>query len=198
MTKLSPLTVRGRRALTLIREARELAIVRRQLERLGMTVVERDPDQGCSPSEAVDVIILDADALSLDRGAVWRANAPIVALVGTETPSRLKFLLEMEPATFLIKPLRSAGLYTALVFALDRAQKDKQTARRIGRLEERVRARRIVLAAIIKIMRRHELSEGEAFALIRRSAMVRRTTIEQLSADIVSLGDLPGFSARTA
>jgi AmiR/NasT family two-component response regulator len=198
MTKASPLTVRGRRALTLVRDAREMAVVRRQLERLGMIVVEPDPGLSGSPGEPVDLVILDADALSVDQRPSPPMTAPVIVLVGTETPSRLKFLLEMEPASFLVKPLRSAGLYTAIVFALDRAQKEGQTARRIERLEERVRARRIVLAAIIEIMRRHALSEGDAFALIRRAAMVQRTTVERLSAEIASLGDLPGFNAHTA
>jgi AmiR/NasT family two-component response regulator len=125
-------------------------------------------------------------------------ESPVIALVGTETPSRLKWLLELKPASFLVKPLRSAGLYTALVVAFNEAQKRGETRKRIDRLEERVRARRIVLAAVMHIMHRHELSEPDAFALIRRTAMQSRTTIEQLSADIVALGGLPGLASRRA
>jgi AmiR/NasT family two-component response regulator len=164
-----------------------------------MTIVERDPDDTIASPDAVDVVILDADAIPLGQHpTTWRKGAPIVALVGTETPSRLKSLLEIEPASFLVKPLRSAGLYTALVFALDRAQKDNETARRLQRLDQRVRAHRIVLAAIIQIMRRRALSEPEAFALIRGVAMINRTTIEQLSAEIVALGRMPSSKTQTA
>lgn len=199
MSKATPFSLRGRRALSLIRDAREIAVVRRQLGRLGMTIVECDPDDAITSFEAIDVVILDADAIPLDRGArAWRVTAPIIAIVGTETPSRLKSLLEMEAASFLVKPLRSSGLYTALVFALHRAQRNDEIARRIQRLDERVRARRIVLTAIIEIMRRYGVPESEAFALIRRSAMINRTTIEQLSADIVALGDLPSLNRQTA
>jgi AmiR/NasT family two-component response regulator len=199
MNKPSPFSVRGRRALTLIKDAREIAVVRRQLERLGMTIVERDPDDTIASFDAVDVVILDADAIPLDRCArTWRATAPIIALVGTETPSRLKSLLEMETASFLVKPLRSAGLYTALVFGLHRAQRNDEIARRIQRLDERVRARRIVLAATIEIMRRYALPESEAFALIRRAAMINRATIEQLSVEIVAFGGLPSSNTQTA
>jgi hypothetical protein len=37
----------------------------------------------------------------------------VIALLGTETPSRLKLVLDPDPASFLIKPLRSAGIYAA-------------------------------------------------------------------------------------
>ena len=199
MSKASPFSLRGRRALTLIRDAREIAVVRRQLERLGMTVDERDPDDTITSFETIDVVILDADAIPLDRGAhTWRVTAPMIALIGTETPSRLKSLLEMETASFLVKPLRSAGLYTALVFGLHRAQRNDEIARRIQRLDERVRARRIVLTATIEIMRRYTLTEPEAFALIRRTAMINRTTIEQMSVEIVAFGGLPSSNTGTA
>ena len=65
--------------------------------------------------------MLDADAIPIksDWPGMWKSGAPIIALIGTETPSRLKWLLELQPASFLVKPLRSAGLYTALVVAFD-------------------------------------------------------------------------------
>ena len=146
------------------------------------------------------MVILDADIVPIrsDPAFAWQVDTPVIALVGTETPSRLKWLLELGPAAFLVKPLRSAGLYTALVVAFDQAEKRAETAKRIERLEERIRSRRIVFAAVLHIMRRHELAEPDAFALIRRTAMQYRTTIEQLCADIVALGAMPGPVTRTA
>jgi AmiR/NasT family two-component response regulator len=200
MTRQSPFSVHGRHALMLIRDERELSIVRRQLDRLGMTMTQCDPITSTLPNDAVDVIILDADIMPIksDLAATWKTDIPIIVLVGTETPSRLKWLLELKPASFLIKPLRSAGLYTALVVAFDHVQKRSEAAKRIERLEERIRSRRIVLAAVLHIMRRHDLCEPDAFALIRRTAMQHRTTIEQLSADIMAIGAMPQPTTRTA
>lgn len=200
MTRPSPFSVRGRRALALIRDERELSVVRRQLDRLGMTITECDPDETKPSNDVVDVAIVDADILPVrfDLRRFGNVDAPVIALVGTETPSRLKCLLDLKPACFLVKPLRSAGLYAALVLAFDCAQKSSDVARRIERLEERVRARRIVLAALLQVMRRQDLSEPEAFALIRRTAMTNRTTIEQLSAQIIASDDAPGSATNTA
>jgi len=182
-----------------MRDERELSVLRRQLDRLGMTITNCDPDEAMAPNGAFDVIVIDADVIPArtNLSGAGRSGVPVIALVGTETPSRLKGLLELEPSAFLVKPLRSAGLYSALVLAFDQARRRLDAARRLERLEERVRARRVVLAALLQVMRRHDLPEPEAFAWIRRAAMEQRTTIEQISVEIVRSGDAPG-SSRTA
>src|SRR5712672_1077195 len=200
MTRPSPFSVRGRRALMVMRDEREISIVRRQLSRVGMTISEHDPAAAPPPNQAVDVILMDADAIPIksDQATAWKDNVPIIALIGTETPSRLKWLLDLRPASFLIKPLRSAGLYTALVVAFDCAQRRLDEAAHIEKLEDRIRCRRVVFAAVLQIMRAHDLSESDAFTLIRQTAMRHRRTIEQLSAEIITAGGMPNRTTRTA
>src|SRR5882724_8474424 len=200
MTRPSPFSVRGRRALMVMRDEREISIVRRQLSRLGMTISEQDPAEQPSPNQTVDVILMDADAIPIksEQATAWRGNAPIIALIGTETPSRLKWLLDLLPASFLVKPLRSAGLYTALVVAFDCAQRRIDEAAYVERLEDRIRSRRVVFAAVLQIMRGHGLSESDAFTLVRQTAMRHRTTIEQLSAEIIAVGGMPNRTTRSA
>jgi len=65
MTKSSPFSVRGRHALMIIRDEREISIVRRQLSRLGMSVEETDPEQEADPNTPIDVIVLDADSIPI-------------------------------------------------------------------------------------------------------------------------------------
>jgi AmiR/NasT family two-component response regulator len=199
MNRLSPFSVRGRRALTVMRDEREMSIVRRQLSRLGMTISEHDPAQP-PPKQAVDVILMDADSIPIksDHATLWKGNIPIIALIGTETPSRLKWLLDLRAASFLVKPLRSAGLYTALVVAFDSAQRKVDEAAHIEKLEDRIRSRRVVFAAVLQIMRGHDMSEADAFSLIRQTAMRHRTTIEILSAEIIAAGGMPNRTPRSA
>jgi AmiR/NasT family two-component response regulator len=200
MTRQSPFSVRGRHALVIMRDEHEISIVRRQLHRLGMSVTEADPEQPIDTKLAADVIVLDADSIPIksDAAPALKFNVPTIALIGTETPSRLKWLLDLRPASFLIKPLRSAGLYTALVVAFDCAQRRSEQAAHIEKLENRIRSRRVVFAAVLQLMRGHALSEEDAFTLIRQTAMRHRTTIEQLSAEIITLGGMPNRSNRTA
>jgi AmiR/NasT family two-component response regulator len=164
-----------------------------QLNRLGMSVAETDPKHMVDLKVPADVTVLDADSIPIksDAAPALKMNVPVIALIGTETPSRLKWLLDHRPASFLIKPLQSAGLYTALVVAFDCAQRRSEEAVHIERLKDRIRSRRIVFSAVPKLMRAHGLSEEDAFTLIRQTAMRHRTTIEQLSAEIIALGGMP-------
>jgi len=200
MTRPSPFSVRGRHALMIMRDEREMSILRRQLGRLGMSVTETDPEALIVPDTGIDVIILDADSIPIkpDSTPPLKTIVPVIALIGTETPSRLKWLLDLQPASFLIKPLRSAGLYTAVVVAFDGAQRRSEGAAYVEKLEDRIRARRVVFGAMLQLMRNHSLCEDDAFTLIRQTAMRHRTTVEQLSADIIALGGMPNRSSRTA
>ncbi|MGY3446462.1 MULTISPECIES: ANTAR domain-containing response regulator [unclassified Bradyrhizobium] len=191
MTKPSSFSLRGRKALVAIKDERDASIVRRQFERLGIDIVTWDGDAriDCRP----DVTLIDDEYLPL-ASPVQRTSlgrSPVIALLGTETPSRLKLVLELDPASFLVKPLRSAGIYAALVLAFERRQRGDELKQQVLKLEQRLRSRRIVLAAVLQVMHTHALAEPAAFALIRRAAMEQRKTIEELSAEITAKGSLP-------
>src|SRR5437660_11618222 len=120
-----------------------------------MTILEHDPAEPPPADQTVDVVLMDADTLPIksDQAMAWKGNVPVIALIGTETPSRLKWLLDLRPASFLVKPLRSAGLYTALVVAFDSAQRKIDEAAHIEKLEDRIRSRRLVFAAVLQSTR---------------------------------------------
>jgi AmiR/NasT family two-component response regulator len=119
------------------------------------------------------------------------ARGPVIALLGTETPSRLKLVFELDPASFLVKPLRSAGIYAALVMAFERNERTNELKQQVLKLEQRLRLRRVVLAAVLQVMHSHGLAEPAAFILIRKTAMEQRKSIEEISAEIASKGMLP-------
>lgn len=179
MTRPAVPTVRGCRVRLLVGDERDAVLLHRQLLRMGAQLVE---------SGEADVVIVDIDRDPVaDTGpaeAERLCGAPVVALVGTETPSRLRGMLDHDPAAFLVKPLRSTGLYTALVLALHTGQRRRDAKGRIAHLEDRIRSRRLVVGAVIGMMNRHAMSEAEAFAFLRRRAMTRRMTIEEISAEM--------------
>lgn len=177
-------TVSGRSVRLHVPDARDVVLLHRQLGRMGVGVV----DEG-----APDAMILDIDREpSRDVPCADGTATPVIALVGTETPSRLRWMLDLEPAAVLVKPLRSTGLYTALVMALHAGERRRATLRRIEGLEARIRCRHIVVGAVVAMMTQHAMSETEAFAFLRRRAMARRMTIEALSAEIAA----PNGTAR--
>lgn len=191
MSRPSSFSLRGRKALVAIKDERDATIVRRQFERLGIEGVAWTPGEpvGFTP----DLSLIDDEFLPLLQPAqrAYLARSPVIALVGTETPSRLKLVFELDPASFLIKPLRSAGIYAALVMAFERNDRTSELKQQILKLEQRLRSRRVVLAAVLQVMHSHALAEPAAFALIRKAAMEQRKTIEELSAEITARGMLP-------
>ncbi|WP_247424776.1 ANTAR domain-containing protein [Bradyrhizobium sp. 139] len=174
-----------------IKDERDASIVRRQFERLGIEGVAWTPAEPID--YAPDLSLIDDEFLPLLQPAqrAFLARSPVIALLGTETPSRLKLVFELDPASFLIKPLRSAGIYAALVMAFERNERTSELKQQILKLEQRLRSRRVVLAAVLQVMHSHTLAEPAAFALIRRAAMEQRKTIEELSAEITATGMLP-------
>jgi two-component system, response regulator PdtaR len=191
MSKPSSFSLRGRKALVAIKDERDLSIVRRQFERLGIDVFTWEPSGAIASPP--DVTLIDDEFLPLTSAAqrALLGRCPIIVLLGTETPSRLKLVLELDPVSFLVKPLRSAGIYAALVMAFERAERTNELKQQVVKLEERLRSRRVVLAAVLQVMHTHSVAEPAAFALIRRAAMEQRKTIEQMSAEIAAKGSLP-------
>jgi AmiR/NasT family two-component response regulator len=191
MSKPSSFSLRGRKALVAIKDERDLSIVRRQFERLGIDVFTSE--QVSALAYPPDVALIDDEILPVNSPAqrALLGRCPVIALLGTETPSRLKLVLELDPASFLVKPLRSAGIYAALVMAFERAERTNELKQQVIKLEERLRSRRVVLAAVLQVMHIHSVAEPAAFALIRRAAMEQRKTIEQMSAEIAARGNVP-------
>ena len=194
------MSVRGRRALMATTDEREISIVRRHLSRLGVTISEHDPAEPPPPNQAVDVILMDADSIPIksDHATVWKGSVADHRADRNGNAQPVKVVARSAAGSFLIKPLRSAGLYTALVVAFDSAQRRVDDAAHIEKLEDRIRSRRVVLAAVLQIMRGHGMSETDAFPLIRQTAMRHRTTIEVLSAEIIAAGGMPNRTTRTA
>lgn len=191
MSRPSSFSLRGRKALVAIKDERDATIVRRQFERLGIEGIAWTPGEPLDFTP--DLSLIDDEFLPLLQPAQrsFLRRWPVIALVGTETPSRLKLVLELDPASFLVKPLRSAGIYAALVMAFERSERTNELEQQVLKLEQRLRSRRVVLAAVLQVMHSHALAEPAAFALIRRAAMEQRKTIEELSAEITSKGSLP-------
>ncbi|MET3992656.1 AmiR/NasT family two-component response regulator [Bradyrhizobium sp. i1.4.4] len=191
MSRPSSFSLRGRKAIVAIKDERDATIVRRQFERLGVDSIAWEPTEAID--FAPDLALIDDEFLPLTQPArrAFLGRCPVIALLGTETPSRLKLVFELDPASFLVKPLRSAGIYAALVMAIERSERTSELKQQVVKLEQRLRSRRVVLAAVLQVMHSHALAEPAAFALIRKAAMEQRKTIEELSAEITAKGMLP-------
>ena len=169
---------------------RDRTVLQTQLEFLGLKVTAHD---AAAPSyDSVDILFFDADSVQVAESeeAHRDLGLPAVALIGSETPSRLQAMLARQPSAYLMKPIRPTGIYASLAIATHQYTTLQAMRRKLESAEERLRSRRLLLAAMLQIMNQAQVGEAEAFRILRRAAMSRRQTVEAVSAQILA-GDFP-------
>lgn len=157
----------------------------RQLKLLGLRTSLRWEPIGAH--ELPDMVIVDADQ-GWDGLLPWGAGhplLPVVAVLGSEAPGRIAWALDQGAGAIIAKPIASSAVYPALVMAVAIHEERKLLRARLDHLEERVRMRPLVHAAVQRIMTARGVDEERAYAILRGCAMRRRLPMEQLSAFIL-------------
>ncbi|MDW5316544.1 ANTAR domain-containing response regulator [Rhizobium sp. PL01] len=175
----------GWRATILHREDKTTERLTRQLKLIGFQVrVQWQPlDAGDLP----DIILVDADQ-GWDGLLPWtgeNAPRPLVALLSSEAPGRIAWAMEQGAGSIIAKPLASSAVYPALVMALGIHRERKAVIDKMKHLEERVRLRPLVHAAVERIIAVRKVDEELAYTILRNCAMQRRMPMEQVAASIL-------------
>ena len=188
---------RGQRALVLHRQDRNGEAIVGQLERLGVFVAVRWPAEAVS-AEGMDVVFFDADN-GFDGLFAWErgeASVPLIAILGSEAPGRLEWTLAQRCSAYLLKPVGSTGVFSALTIAFTTFAEERARAATLQRLDERLRLRDRVIAATADLMHRHDIGVDTALRLLRQESMRRRSAIETVAALVLDGKWLPGDGAR--
>jgi AmiR/NasT family two-component response regulator len=130
--------------------------MRDNLEKLGLfgsrCDVSREDPQTSSVIAGAGVIIVDTDHLEPATVSVLAASpAPIIALIGHESRSRLQRALEIEPFSNLMNLAGHRGEFTSLFFSFNEHQRRRHLRDELSTARGRLGARRIVVKAIILI-----------------------------------------------
>jgi AmiR/NasT family two-component response regulator len=140
-----------------------------------------------APAELPDLVIVDADQ-GFDGLLPWSdalPACPVVAMLGSEAPGRIAWAQDQGAGAIVAKPIAASAVYPALVMAVSIHKERKTVAERLAFLEERVRLRPLVHAAVDRLMNVHGVNEERAYAILRACAMRRRLPMEQLAAFIL-------------
>lgn len=152
-----------------------------RLRRLGLVVHCLEEMPPAEVASHADIVFFDVDTGIDGQFEGLPPTVKRVALVGAETPGRLEWMLAQEPGAWLMKPIRSSGVYTALAVAFHRSKQQQDAGRYVERLRCRARGRDPVDAAVARIMERSGCSEGMAFGILRKQAMDARLSLIALS-----------------
>jgi AmiR/NasT family two-component response regulator len=176
----------GSRVTVLHREDSNMERLVRQLRLLGLqTTLQWSP---LPVTDLPDIVLVDADQ-GWDDLLPWdKANPPrpVIALLGSEAPGRIAWALSQGAGAIIAKPVAASAVYPALVMALSIHQERQEAQERIRHLEERVRLRPLVHAAVERLMVAQRLDEDNAYRVLRECAMRRRLPMEQIAAFIMA------------
>ena len=132
----------------------------------------------------------DADLVLVDADQGWddllppkgdALGKPLIALLASEAPGRITWAMQQGASAIIPKPVAASAIYPALVMAVSIHEERRAVADRLQYLEERVRMRPLVHAAVEKLRAARGLDEERAYALLRDCAMRRRLSMEQVA-----------------
>lgn len=184
---------RGLRALVIMAPDSGHQTLEGTLVKLGLevTVAGGWPETTDNPVP-FDVIFFDADDGSdTALSETGFADLPLIALIGSEAPSRLAHVIQNRAASHILKPVRSSGIFTALLLAVNEHAVRMRHKQEIQVLNRRLAGRRIVTKAVMQLVTRCGLSEEGAYDWLRREAMQRRIPMEDMARHAIGLGPDP-------
>ncbi|SNB71568.1 Two-component response regulator, AmiR/NasT family, consists of REC and RNA-binding antiterminator (ANTAR) domains [Arboricoccus pini] len=157
----------------------------RQLQRLGVAarLIALDVSAVELRRQSTHIVFFDVDN-GYDGMLPWtvgEAPVPLIALIGSEAPGRLAWLVAQNPDAFLQKPIQSSGVYAALTIATQAKAARTRVRDEMARLREKLAARPLVVRAVIELMA-EGLDAETAHAALRRRAMTARRSIEHEAA----------------
>ncbi|QDA36411.1 ANTAR domain-containing protein (plasmid) [Paracoccus liaowanqingii] len=179
---------RGLRALVIHAEDANRQMLVGVLGRLGLDVRTIDPQDAVLPDALAgsDIVLADMVTEGLPPRAAPDA-LPCIALIGSEAPSQLARVVAQGCASHIMKPIRSSGVFTALLLAVNEHDRRRKADREIHSLRQRMAGRRIVTRAVLNLMLAHGLNHDDAYERLRLAAMNRRLPIDELAREHLAL-----------
>ena len=180
--------MRGLKACVIGCSDRDNHHLEQQFSRIGIEGVFCAVFQDESQLADQHLLVFDGDNSTLfhpTNPLPWPA-LPKIALTAIETPSRLQWIAEQKIDSYMRKPVRFDGVMTAFTLALNHAAHINQLEAQLRRQEERLRARKFLFSAQLRVMHALRLEEDDAYNLLRRASMAQHMTIENLSCELLN------------
>jgi AmiR/NasT family two-component response regulator len=120
----------------------------------------------------------------------------LIAIVGYEDPTTLQLVLEAGAVAVIERPIRPFGLLTNLTIARSLWLEKRETEKRIRKLERKLSGLQRIQKAKSILMDGQGLSEADAYESIRRQAMSKRLSMDDMAAAIIHANELLQYRAK--
>jgi AmiR/NasT family two-component response regulator len=171
------------------------------LKRIGCAVEAQWPvPDAFAPTADVVLLAIEYDSREQIQRLLRAADGlppTVIAIVGYENPSTLQIVLEAGALAVIERPVRPFGLLTQLTLARSLWIERQEAQRRIRKLERKLSGIQKIQRAKSILMLNQSLSEEEAYATIRRQAMAKRISMEEMAGAIIHANELLTFRANS-
>ena len=170
-----------------------------QLRRIGCQVKAFWPPLEKLPDE-VGLIFFCVRPEVLAHELSWMKRddlPPVVAVVNYENPLTIEAVLRLDAWAVIPAPVKSFGVMTSMVVALNQAGIARERVKYVTKLEQRLAGLRKIAKAKQVLMQGRNIGEEEAYKLIREQAMAKRLTTEQIADAIIKANDILGFDGKS-
>jgi AmiR/NasT family two-component response regulator len=152
-------------------------------------------------SDGFDVMLLaiEHDVRSEIQRLLKSNDGPrptLIAIVGYEDPSTLQLVLEAGAVAVIERPIRPFGLLTNLTIARSLWLERREADKRIRKLERKLSGLQRIQKAKAILMDGQGLSETDAYENIRRQAMARRLSMDDMAAAIIAANELLQYRTK--
>ena len=169
-----------------------------QLGRIGCQVKAFWPPLDKLTEEA-DLIFLAMRPEILSMDLPWLRKEglpPMIPVVNYENPVIVEAVLQLNAFGVIASPVKASGLLTAIAVAVNQAEKTRTREKYVSRLEQRLTAQRKIAKAKAILMLTRNMSEEEAYNLIRNRAMTKRMTTEEIADAVIKANEILGFDVK--
>jgi len=120
----------------------------------------------------------------------------LIAIVGYEDPTTLQLVLEAGAVAVIERPIRPFGLLTNLTIARSLWLEKREADKRMRKLERKLSGLQRIQKAKSILMAGQGLSEADAYESIRRQAMSKRLSMDDMAAAIIHANELLQYRAK--
>jgi len=143
-------------------------------------VKDRHPDLAI-----LDVKMPGMDGLTAAGQITADKGAAVLILTAFSQRDLIEKARDAGALAYLVKPFQKSELIPAVEVALGRFQEMKALADENLSLTDQLETRKVVDRAKGKLMDNHEMTEGDAFRFLQKTAMDTRSTLKQVAQDVI-------------
>jgi len=191
--------IRSMRVLVIHPQDRNAEELVAHLRRIGCRVSATWPPPEELP-EDVQIVFRAIHPPDSDYGEMMKVAGPqppiTIGIVEYENPTILQSVIDAEVVAIVAKPVRAIGLLTTIMMSVTVTKRERDLAKRLGKIEQKLSALKRIERAKAILMDRNGVSEEEAYSSIRAQAMARRVSIDEISVAIINASEIFADSSK--